>query len=138
MRRSLEPPHVLNVEDLRMLAKRRLPPVVFDYIDGGAEAEVTLRGNARAYDQILFRPHCAVATASVDLHTTMMGTSFELPFLLAPIGSTRMFYPHAEELAASAAGAAGTAYILSTLSGTPMEQVRAATRGTAWYQVYLI
>jgi len=69
--------------------------------------------------------------------TTVMGARFDLPFILAPVGSTRMFYPHGEELAAHAAAAAGTGYILSTLSGTNMEEVRAATNGVAWYQVYL-
>jgi isopentenyl diphosphate isomerase/L-lactate dehydrogenase-like FMN-dependent dehydrogenase len=131
-------PRVLNIEDLRRLAKRRLPRLVFDYIDGGAEAEVTLRGNARAFSDITLRPRCAMATPNLDLRTTVMGTTFDLPFLLGPVGSTRMFYPHAEELAARAAARAGTAYVLSTLSGTPMEQVRAATNGTLWYQVYLV
>jgi L-lactate dehydrogenase (cytochrome) len=127
----------VNIEDLRRLAKRRLPPIVFDYIDGGADAEVTLRGNARAFDDLIFRPRSAVATPGLDITTTVMGATFDLPFILAPVGSTRMFYPHGEELAAHAAGAAGTGYILSTLSGTNMEDVRAATRGAAWYQVYL-
>jgi L-lactate dehydrogenase (cytochrome) len=66
-----------------------------------------------------------------------MGQQLEVPFILAPVGSSRMFYPNGEALAARAAGSAGTAYVLSTLSGTPMEQVRAATSGPAWYQVYL-
>jgi L-lactate dehydrogenase (cytochrome) len=134
---SVKAPHVLNIADLRRLAKRRLPPVVFDYIDGGADDEVTLRGNARAYEDLTFRPQCAVPTPALDIRTTVMGATFDLPFILAPIGSSRMFYPRGEELAARAAGAAGTGYILSTLSGTPMEEVRAATKGTAWYQVYL-
>jgi L-lactate dehydrogenase (cytochrome) len=138
MAQSVRPPHVLNIEDLRRLAKRRLPRIVFDYIDGGAEAEVTLRGNARAFDDITLRPRCAIATPNLDIKTTVMGTTFDLPFLLAPVGSTRMFYPHAEELAARAAGKSGTGYVLSTLSGTPMEQVRAATKSTLWYQVYLV
>ena len=134
---SVAPPRVLNIADLRRLAQRRLPRVVFDYIDGGAEAEVTLRENARAFEDITFRPKGAVVTPTCDLRTTVMGASLELPFLLAPIGSSRMFYPHAEELAAKVAGQAGTAYILSTLSGTPMEKVRAASKGTVWFQVYL-
>src|SRR5262245_18858893 len=100
---SVAAPRVVNIEDLRQLAMRRLPRVVFDYIDGGAEAEVTLRGNARAFGDITFRPRCAVATPDMDLRTTVMGAKVELPFLLAPIGSTRMFYPRAEELAARAA-----------------------------------
>src|SRR5918996_1186657 len=131
------PPHVLNIGDLRRLAQRRLPRVVFDYIDGGADAEVTLRDNVRAYEQLTFRPRGAVAIPAVELKTTVLNTPLELPFILAPIGSSRMFYRNGEVLAARAAGKAGTGYILSTLSGTPMEQVRAATSGPAWYQVYL-
>src|SRR5262249_2308726 len=123
MATSVAAPRVLNIEDLRRLAKRRLPRVVFDYIDGGAEAAITLRGNARAFDDIIFRPRCAIPTPDLDIRTTVMGARLELPFLLAPVGSTRMFYPRAEELAARAADRAGTAYVLSTLSGTPMEQV---------------
>src|SRR5712691_11329262 len=135
---SVAAPHVLNIADLRRLAERRVPRVVFDYIDGGADDEVTLRGNARAFDALMFRPRCAVALPQVDIHITVMGTTLDLPFILAPVGSSRMFYPHGEELAAHAAGAAGTAYILSTLSGTNMEDVQAATKGPAWYQVYLV
>ena len=101
-------PNVLNVDDLRLLAKRRLPRMVFDYIDGGADREITLRENCRAFDQVLFRPRCAVATPSCDLKTTVLGTTLDLPFLLAPVGSSRMFYPKGEEVAARAAGKAGT------------------------------
>jgi isopentenyl diphosphate isomerase/L-lactate dehydrogenase-like FMN-dependent dehydrogenase len=137
MGQSVNPPHVLNISDLRRLAKERLPRVVFDYIDGGADAEVTLRDNVKAYEQITFRPRGAVAIPSCDLKTSVLGHKLELPFILAPVGSTRLFYPNGEVLAARAAGKAGTAYVLSTLSGTPMEQVRAATNGPAWYQVYL-
>ncbi len=128
----------LNIDDLRVLAQRRLPRVVFDYIDGGADAERTLRENCRVFDDVTFRPRGAVANRSVSLRTTVLGQTFELPFLLAPIGSSRMFYPRAEELAAAAAGDAGTGYILSTLSGCRLEAVKAATRGPAWYQVYLV
>jgi L-lactate dehydrogenase (cytochrome) len=137
MARSVAPPHVLNISDLRRMAERRLPRVVFDYIDGGADAEVTLRDNAKAFEQLRFRPRGAIAIPSCDLRTTVMGQQLEVPFILAPVGSSRMFYPNGEALAARAAGSAGTAYVLSTLSGTPMEQIRAATSGPAWYQVYL-
>ena len=137
MTRRVDPPNVLNISDLRRLAQRRLPQVVFDYIDGGADAEVTLRDNSKAFEQLTFRPRGAVAVPSCELRTTVLGHSLELPFILAPVGSSRMFYPNGEALAARAAGQAGTAYVLSTLSGTPMEQVRAATKGPAWYQVYL-
>ena len=137
MSRRVDPPHVLNISDLRRKAQRRLPRVVFDYIDGGADAEVTLRDNVRAYEELTFRPRGAISVPSCDLKTTIMGMPLELPMILAPVGSSRMFYPNGEVLAARAAGSAGTAYILSTLSGTPMEQVRAATKRPAWYQVYL-
>jgi len=128
----------LNIEDLRQMARRRLPRAVFDYIDGGAEAEMTLRANVRAFEDLKLAPHCAVATPNVDLRTTIAGTALELPFVLGPIGSSRLFYPKAETLAARAAGQAGTAYILSTLSGCRIEDVKAATPGPAWYQLYLV
>jgi L-lactate dehydrogenase (cytochrome) len=138
MARSVAPPRVLNIEDLRREARRRMPRVVFDYIDGGAEREVTLKENCRAYDDVLFRPRSAVATRQVDLGTTILGTSIGLPFMLAPVGSSRLFWPRGEEAAAREAGAAGTGYILSTLSGSRLEDVRAATQGPAWYQLYLV
>jgi L-lactate dehydrogenase (cytochrome) len=136
--RSVAPPRVLNIEDLRRVARRRMPRVVFDYIDGGAERERTLKENCRAYEDVLFRPRSAVATRDVDLRTTVLGTRMELPFMLAPVGSSRLFWPRGEEEAARAAGAAGTGYILSTLSGCRLEDVRAATIGPAWYQLYLV
>lgn len=129
---------VVNISDLRTRAQQRLPRVVFDYIDGGADAERTLRENCRVFDDLTFRPRGGVATPAVDLRVSLLGQSFALPFLLAPIGSSRMFFPRAEEHAARAAGSAGTGYILSTLSGCRLEDVKAATAGPTWYQVYLV
>ena len=126
------------IDDLRRLAKRRLPRVVFDYIDGGADGESTLRDNRAAFERIRFRPRNAVANAPVNLRTTVLGTALELPFMLAPVGSSRLFYPRGECVAAAQAAAAGTAYVLSTLSGCRLEDVRAATSGPAWYQLYLL
>jgi L-lactate dehydrogenase (cytochrome) len=130
--------NAVNIEDLRRLARRRLPRVLFDYIDGGAERETTLRENCAAFERLRFRPRNAVANAPCDLRTTVLGTTLELPFLLAPVGSSRLFYPRGECVAASAAGAAGTAYVLSTLSGCRLEEVRAVAAGPLWYQVYLV
>lgn len=129
---------VVNIEDLRRIARKRLPRVVFDYIDGGADAEWTLRQNSRVFDDVLLRPRSAVATPAVDLRTTVLGTTIELPFLFAPVGSSRLFYPRGEEVAARAAGEAGTIYTLSTLSGCPVRDVKSATRGPVWYQLYLV
>jgi L-lactate dehydrogenase (cytochrome) len=128
----------VNIADLRLMAERRLPRMAFDYIDGGAEREWTLRENMRAYEDVMFRPRSAVATAKCDLSTTVLGLPIDLPLILAPVGSSRMFYPRGEERAACAAGEAGTIYTLSTLSGCLMEDVKSATRGNAWYQLYLV
>jgi len=128
----------LTIGDLRLLAKRRLPRAVFDYIDGGAEAERTMRENATVFDDVLFRPRSAVATYSCDLSTTVLGQRIGMPVICAPVGSSRLFWPRGEEQASRAAGKAGTIYALSTLSGCRLEDVRAATSGPAWYQLYLI
>ena len=135
---SVDPPAVVNVEDLRRLARRRLPRAVFDYIDGGAEAERTLGENVRAFDQVLLRPRSAVATYSCDLATSVLGEPISMPVICAPVGSSRLFWPRGEEHAARAAGRAGTIYTLSTLSGCRLEDVKAATSGPAWYQLYLL
>jgi L-lactate dehydrogenase (cytochrome) len=107
-------------------------------VDGGAEDERTLRENTRVFDRVALRPRSAVKTPNVDLRTTVLGASHDLPFLLAPIGSSRLLYPRAEVLAAHAAGHAGTTYILSTLSGCRIEEVKSATTGPVWYQLYLV
>jgi isopentenyl diphosphate isomerase/L-lactate dehydrogenase-like FMN-dependent dehydrogenase len=135
---SVAPPRVVNISDLRRLAKRRLPRAVFDYIDGGADAEVTLGENCRVFDGVTFRPRHAVATPCCDLATNVLGTPVQIPFLLAPVGSSRMFWPRGEEVAAREAGKAGTIYTLSTLSGCRLEDVKQATSGAAWYQLYLV
>jgi L-lactate dehydrogenase (cytochrome) len=135
--RAVSFPRVINISDFRRLAKKRLPAVVFAYIDGGAEDEVTLRDNSAAYRDITFRPRQCVAVPSCDLRTTVLGTTYELPFLLAPVGFCRMFYPRGELHAARAANNAGTAYILSTFSGTRLEEVREGTAGPLWFQLYV-
>ena len=128
----------VTIDDLRRRARRRLPRVVFDYIDGGADAEWTLRENCRVFDDVTFRPRSAVAVPSCDLRTTVLGTRLALPVILAPVGSSRLFWPRGEAVAARVAGATDTIYVLSTLSGTRLEEVRAASTGPSWYQVYLI
>jgi L-lactate dehydrogenase (cytochrome) len=137
MSRSVEPPRVLNIEDLRRAAKRRLPRVVFDYIDGGAEDEWTLRENCRAFEAVTFRPRCAVAVPSCDLRTVVLGRSLPMPLILAPVGSSRLIHPRGEEAAARAASAAGIPYALSTFSGCRLEDVAAASTAPLWYQLYL-
>jgi len=135
---KLASPHVVNIADLRTLARRRLPRVVFDYVDGGAEDEITLRENRRAFEEIIFRPRQAVAMSHCDLRTRVLGHDFSLPALLAPVGYTRVIHAGGEVAAARAAGRAGTGYILSTISGYPLEEVKAASAGPVFYQLYVM
>ena len=134
--RQVQSPRVVNIADLRELARRRLPALVFDYIDGGAEEEVTMARNRGAFAEVTFRPRQCVPVPACDLTTTVLGTTLAVPFLLAPVGNCRTFYPMGEARAAREANAAGTAYILSTFSGTRIEDVRAAAAGPLWYQLY--
>lgn len=136
--KSVKSPRVVNVEDLRNLARRRLPKMVFDYLDGGAEAEVTLRENCRAFESVTFRPRQAVAVPACDLLTRVLGIDVSFPALLAPVGYSRLMHPGGEVAAARAAGAAGTAYILSTISGHRLEDVKAGSSGAVCYQLYLL
>lgn len=138
MKRAVSPPRVVKVEDLRRVAQRRVPRVVFDYLDGGADGEVTLRENCRAFEQVTFRPRHAVAVPACDLRTRVLGLELALPFLLAPVGYSRVMHRAGECGAARAAGKAGTGYILSTLSGHRLEDVKAASSGPVCYQLYLL
>ena len=135
--RAVASPRVLNVDDLRNLARRRIPRIVFDYIDGGADGEVTMQENRRAFNSVTFRPRHAVAVANCDLRTRVLGFDLSMPVLLAPVGYLRVMHPHGEVGAARAAGDAGTACILSTVSGYRLEDVKAASSGPVWYQLYL-
>lgn len=135
---NLASPSVVNIEDLRRLARRRLPKLIFDYVDGGAENEVTLRENTRVFEDVLFRPRQAVDVEACNLSTKVLGQEISFPAILAPVGYSRMIHPGGEVASAQAAGEAGTAFILSTISGHKLEAVRAATSGPLWYQLYLV
>lgn len=136
--RSVTSPHVVCISDLRTVARKRIPRAVFDYLDGGAEGEVTLRENCRVYDDLTFRPRHAVAVGNCGMGVRVLGHDLKLPFLLAPVGYSRLMHPGGEVAAARAAGNAGTAYILSTISGHRLEDVKAASIGPVFYQLYLM
>lgn len=131
-------PHVVNIEDLRRLAQRRLPKAVFDYLDGGAADEVTLRENCRAFQEVVLRPRHAIAHEKCDLRTRVLGHEISFPAMLAPVGYSRLMHPGGEVAAARAAGEIGTGFILSTISGYKLEDVRAASSGPVWYQLYVV
>ncbi len=136
--RKVASPRVVNINDLRGLAKGRLPKAVFDYLDGGAEGEISLVENRQAFEGITFRPRQAVAVGECDLRTRVLGTEISFPAILAPVGYSRLMHPGGEVAAARAAGKAGTGYILSSISGHKLEDVKAGSPGPVWYQLYLL
>lgn len=125
-----------NVEDLRRIAKRRLPAGVFDYIDGAAEDERTLAANVRAFAATTFRPRVLRGLDHVDVSSTILGAPVDYPLVLAPTGFTRIADPDGELAVARAAERAGLPYTLSTLSTRSIEEVRAVSDGRLWFQVY--
>jgi isopentenyl diphosphate isomerase/L-lactate dehydrogenase-like FMN-dependent dehydrogenase len=135
-KRSLRSRRIVNIEDLRRLARGRLPRVVFDFIDGGAEGEVTLRENRRIFETVTFRPRSAAASPNPDLRVKVLGSDLAFPVLLGPVGYTRLFHPQGELAAARAAGALGIGYVLSTMSGYKLEEVRKSSQAPLWYQLY--
>lgn len=126
----------LNVADARRRAKRTLPKVVFDYVDGGAEDEMTMAQNTAAYREIDFDPRVAVGARAPSLSIRLFGELLRLPILLAPCGLVRLMHPDGATGAARAASARGTISVLSTVTGTPMEEVAAGSGGPMWFQLY--
>ncbi len=128
---------IASIADLRRAAERRLPKVVFDYIDGGAEGEVTLEENERAFRVVTFRPRSAVRVERCDLGTRVLGSELSMPVSLAPCGFSRLVHPHGDLAAARAAARAGVAFTLSTMSGYRLEDVAGAgASAPQWYQLY--
>jgi len=127
---------VASVDDLRRIARRRLPRGVFDYIDGGAEDERSLADNTDAFARIGFRPRVLRSVGKVDTSTTVLGGPVPLPLILAPTGFTRCADPEGELAAARAAERAGLPYTLSTVATRSIEEVRAVSDGRLWFQVY--
>ncbi len=125
-----------SVNVAQQLARRRLPRSVYSFIEGGTEAESTVADNLRAFRDIEFRPRAAVETADRGLARTVLGDHLSMPVVVAPTGMIRMAHRGAEVAAARAAGKAGTAIGISTLSSYPIEDIAAATTGPVWYQVY--
>ncbi|MDD9369742.1 MAG: alpha-hydroxy acid oxidase [Acidimicrobiales bacterium] len=125
-------------DDARRLAQRRVPRAVFDYVDGGAEAELTMRANREAFEAVGFVPRVGVTTGPADLSTTVLGTPVDLPVLLSPVGYTRLVHSGGDVAGARAAGAAGTIFTLSSMAGHTIEEVAAAATGPTWFQLYLL
>ncbi len=126
-----------NVADLRRIARRLLPRGVFDYVDGAAEDELTMRRNAAAFRRVQFRPRVLRNVSDVDVSTTLLGKPLAYPLVLAPTGFTRMVEPQGELAVARAAARAEIPYTLSTMGTRSIEEVAAVSSGRKWFQVYV-
>lgn len=126
----------VNIADLGRLAKRRLPKVIFDYLDGGAEDEVTLRANRSGFERYRFRPRILTANANRDISIELFDQTFKLPFMIGPTGLNGIHWRGADVALARAAAAAGTGFCLSTASTSSIEDIGASTQGIKWFQLY--
>lgn len=128
---------IVNLEDMKRQARRRLPRAVFDFIEGAAEAESTARRNCSGFERVTFRNRVLVNAAKVDLSTTVLGQKLEVPIILAPTGLCGMAAPRAEVPCARAANRAGAVFTVSTLSTVTLEDVAQQAPGPHWFQLYV-
>lgn len=128
----------LNIEDLRKIARAKLPAPLFNYIDGGADDESNVCGNSHAYDAVKLVPEYLVDVARIDLTTKVLGREISMPLLLGPTGMTRLFHHDGETAVSKAAADAGTYYSLSTVGATSIEDVAAACNGAKCFQIYVM
>ncbi len=127
----------VNLDDFRKIAKRRLPRMIYDYLDGGADDEVTLGRNRSSFSKYQLMPRILRDVGDIDLSTTILGRKVDLPVLLSPTGQTRMFHHGGEKAVARAAARAGTIYSLSSVSSTSIEEAAAASDFAKWFQIYV-
>ena len=126
-----------TIDDLRRLARRRLPRAVFDFVEGGAGDEQTVVRNRAAFERLLFQPKVLVDVSKREQATVVFGDRIETPVLLSPTGMAGLCWPKGEVAAARAAHEAGTIYTLSTHSSCSIEEVAAGAPGPLWFQLYV-
>ncbi len=126
-----------SIADLRELARRRIPHAVFDYIDGGAEDEITLTNNRRAFDRYQLNASALVDVSQIDLSTTVLGEKISMPLLLSPTAMTRLFHHEGEIAVVKAAQQAGIIYTLSSMSTTSIEDIAESSNTPKWFQIYV-
>ena len=126
-----------SYDDVRRIARRRLPKGVFEFVDGGAGGEVTLRANRAAFERARFDPRWLVDVSQREIATTVLGERVAMPVLLAPAGLARLVHPEGELAAARAAGAAGTIFSVSIASSVSIEEIADVASGPLWLQLYL-
>lgn len=127
-----------SIEDLRDIARRRVPGVAYDYMEGAAGSESSLVRARQAFSAVAFHPRVLTDVSAVDLTTTIGGASASMPFGIAPIGLTRLLHHEGEAAGFRAAAAAGIPFALSTMSSVSLEDVAAAAPDARrWFQLYL-
>lgn len=128
---------VFNIEGVRQRARRVLPRVLFDYVDGGADDEITLNANMKAFRAVTFRPRAGNDVTRPELTVSLFGTDLSMPILLAPCGGVRLIHPDGDRAVAMAAGVERTVAVFSSASATPIEEIAKVATGPAWFQLYL-
>jgi L-lactate dehydrogenase (cytochrome) len=131
-------PTILSIDDLRELARRRIPRAIFDYADGGSYEEHTMKRNTADLDAMTFRQRVMVDVSAISLATSFLGSSVSMPLAIGPTGLAGLFHADGEILGARAAAACGIPFCLSTMSICSIEDVRAATTQPFWFQQYLM
>lgn len=126
-----------SIADLRLIARRRLPRLVFDFIDGASDQEITARRNTAAFDEIAMVPRILRATPDCDTSTFLLGDRISMPVLITPTGFTGIVWPKGEAAVARAAAAAGTTMVVSAASSLPLEDIAAAATGPKWFQQFI-
>jgi L-lactate dehydrogenase (cytochrome) len=130
-------PVITNIEDLRQIARRKIPKAIFEYVDHGSYDQVTLAANREQLKAIRFRQRVMISADNRQLATTMLGEKVAMPIALAPIGMCGLTHGDGEILAARAAEAAGIRMCLSTMSICSIEDIRGATKAPFWFQLYV-
>lgn len=127
----------VTVEDWQRAAAKAWPRSILGYVEGGAEAEVSLRRNRAAFEEVEMMPAGLRDVSQIDTRTSLLGSSVAMPLALSPTGYTRMMHPEGEGAVARAAGAAGIPYTLSTVSNTSLEELAATSESERWFQLYV-
>ena len=128
----------INIDDLRNLARKRLPKTIFEFIDGGSQDEITLRANRADFERYAYRTRTLTDITTRDISTSILGKKSSAPLVLAPTGLAGLLSRRGELSASRAAARAGVPYCLSTMATTTIEDIAKASDMTRWFQLYVL